>query len=200
MAAAGMTSFDTLSDEMALKIIKMAATPKSQSQTLITMAANKKLGDGEMLVKRWEDKVLRLLEDDTEEVGSWSLKYDHDFLVDVLSKVSLRFRRVARDSSLWKDYVRIYNPLNDISKLNFVIRECLNYGTKTLTVIWEYPISDPSVTLRYGDIRDISPTNTSLIWLQCSPAWREWICFILKRTFLLLGSSKETIRHRHSKW
>ena len=144
-----MTSFDTLSDEMALKIIKMAATPKSQSQTLITMAANKKLGDGEMLVKRWEDKVLRLLEDDTEEVGSWSLKYDHDFLVDVLSKVSLRFRRVARDSSLWKDYVRIYNPLNDISKLNFVIRECLNYGTKTLTVIWEYPISDPSVTLRY---------------------------------------------------
>ena len=48
MAAAGMTSFNTLSDEMALKIIKMAATPKSQSQTLITMAANKKLGDGEM--------------------------------------------------------------------------------------------------------------------------------------------------------
>ena len=100
MAAAAMMSFDSLSDEMALKIIKMAATPKSQSQTLITMAANKKLGDGEMLVKRWEDKVLRLLEDDTEEVGSWSLKYDHDFLVDVLSKVSLRFRRVARDSSL----------------------------------------------------------------------------------------------------
>ena len=32
-------------------------------------------------------------------------KYDQDFLVDVLCKVSAQFKRVATDSSLWKGCV-----------------------------------------------------------------------------------------------
>ena len=59
----------------------------------------------------------------------------HDFLVDVLCKVSVRFRRLATDFSLWKDSVMIYVPCNDLSKLDFVIREALNSATKELTIL-----------------------------------------------------------------
>ena len=94
MTAAAMTSFDSLSDEMALKIIAMAA-PKRPA---------------------------------------FCSKYDHDFLVDVLCKVSARFRRLATDSSLWKDSVCISIPPDDFSMLDFVIRECLKDRTKHLRI------------------------------------------------------------------
>ena len=94
MAAAAMMSFDSLSDEMALKIIKIAATPKSNSV----------------------------------------FKYDHNFLCDIICNVSVRLRRIATDSSLWKDNVMIYIPPNDFSKLDLVVQECLNGETKDLTI------------------------------------------------------------------
>ena len=107
MAAAAMTSFDSLPDEIVLMVIKMAS-----------------LRDVEMC----------------------DVRHDHDFLVDVICNVSVRFRRLSRDSSMWTDHVSIDIPPNDYSKLDFVIRECLNRGTKTLK-IWG-PEGHPPIVIR----------------------------------------------------
>ena len=110
MAMAAISPFDCLSDEVILKIIAMA---------------------------KGND--------------------DHDFLLDVLCKVSVRFRRLATDSSLWRDSVRItirFIPQYtaemrgtssvpyfrremhaDFSKVDFMIRECLNDETKELKMV-----------------------------------------------------------------
>ena len=106
MATNAMTSFNSLPDEIILKIIAMAA-------------------------REWDDPTF---------------KYDHDHLVDDLCKVSVRFERLARDSSLWKDHVWITIPGNDFRKLDFVIQECLNNGTEKL-YIWAS--GDPSLPNRY---------------------------------------------------
>ena len=55
--------------------------------------------------------------------------HDHDFLADVLSKVSVRFRRLVTDNSLWKGYVVIRADKNP-RKAEFVVQECLNSGTR----------------------------------------------------------------------
>ena len=55
-------------------------------------------------------------------------KYDHDFLVNRISKVSTRFRRVVADESLWKGVVWI-GPRSNLETIEFVCRECLNGGT-----------------------------------------------------------------------
>ena len=72
-------------------------------------------------------------------------KYDHDFLVDVLCRVSLRFKKLATDSSLWKGRVwiskfSVYNERRACAyeagweygrgKDRFVVEECLNIGTR----------------------------------------------------------------------
>ena len=79
----------------------------------------------------------------------------HDFLVDVLCKVSVRFRRLATDFSLWKDSVMIYVPCNDLSKLDFVIREALNSATKTLTIL-SGPFINPEAIFPYQYLRDLT--------------------------------------------
>ena len=55
--------------------------------------------------------------------------YDLDFLVDVVSKVSTRFKRLATDYSFWQGLVVIRNPI-DPRKAEFVVQECLNSGTR----------------------------------------------------------------------
>ena len=97
-APAVMTSFDSLSDEITLKIIRMAAGFKFQFN---------------------HDQL-----------------YNHDFLIDVLCKVSVRFRRLATDSSLWRGPVDICLTIlpNDFSKVDFLIRECLKNETKILKI------------------------------------------------------------------
>ena len=59
------------------------------------------------------------------------LKYDHDFLVDVLCRVSRRFKRLATDSSLWKGRISIKASQEDVS---FAISHCIHSGTKILKV------------------------------------------------------------------
>ena len=69
---------------------------------------------------------------------------DHDILVDVLCKVSVRFKRLATDCSLWKGYVQIAAAKNP-RRAEFVVQECLNSGTKTFVLTGEdldelYPV------------------------------------------------------------
>ena len=88
-----LNTINTLPDEIALKIVRMAAARRGDC------------------------------------LGKYGFpKYDHDFLVDVLCKVSLRFRRLAMDRSLWTGCVGI-NHNGDLGRADFVVRHCLHGGT-----------------------------------------------------------------------
>ena len=93
VASAAISPFDSLSDEMFLKIITMAK------------------GD------------------------------NHDFLLDELCNVSVRFRQIATDSSLWRDFVsiKVRLPRKDhfptyFSKVEFMVRKCINDRTTRLQI------------------------------------------------------------------
>ena len=65
-----------------------------------------------------------------------AFKYDHDFLVDVLGKVSLRFKHLATDFSLWKGNVHVGIPVLERGRKDeFVVRECINSGTRVF-IMW----------------------------------------------------------------
>ena len=114
-----MTSFNSLPDEIVIRIVKMAAVKR------------------EFCV--WEEE-----------------KYNHDFLVDVLCRVSLRFRRLARESSLWKGCVVIH-PGVCPKKAEFVVEECLNSGTTTFDMIGYHKglhaIRDVDPTIRFPNLK-----------------------------------------------
>ena len=55
--------------------------------------------------------------------------YDHGFLLDIICKVSTRFKRLATDYSFWQGRVEILNP-TDPRQIEFVVQECLNPGTR----------------------------------------------------------------------
>ena len=86
--------------------------------------------------------------------------YDLDFLVDVLCKVSVRFRRLATDYSLWKgiEGTRTGHVViaadGDPGKAEFVVQECLNSDTRGF--------------LMYGTLDDFFPVLTS-------PRYAEYI-------------------------
>ena len=90
-------------------------------------------------------KMAALTDEDTfEHTG---VRYSHEFIQGVLFKVSVRFRQIATDSSLWKGHVSVYID-RDIRELDFVIRECLNSGTKVLGV-YEGLVHPPFPTLAF---------------------------------------------------
>ena len=132
-ADAAMTPFDSLSDEIVLKIFQMTALELAEQ--------------GQHYRQEYEPK-----------------EYDHDFLADVLCKVSVRFRRIASDSSLWKEPAGITIKGNDFSKLEFMIGECLN-NTEVLT-IWADPrYLHPRFPNRYlVDLATMVP-NLKMVWL-----------------------------------
>ena len=92
MASSTVTSFDSLPDELVLKIMKMS--------------------------------VRSGLENEDEEMF-----YCLDFLIDVLCQVSIRFRRLAADYSLWKGLV-VIRADGDPRRAEFVVQKCLNSGTR----------------------------------------------------------------------
>ena len=65
------------------------------------------------------------------------VKFDHDFLAHVLSKVSLRFAKIAKDKPFWSDTVMIHPfPYGELEqkKAEYVIYNCLHEGTKEFIV------------------------------------------------------------------
>ena len=83
---------------------------------------------------------------------------NHDILVDVLCKVSVRFKRLATDCSLWKGYVQISAAKNP-RRAEFIVQECLNSGTHTFVMCAEnlddlYPVL---TSPRYAEY--INPTK-----------------------------------------
>ena len=99
-----MTSpFDSLPDELLLKIMKFAAEPPKDN------GRPRERNKGRTMAEMGE-------------------KYNHEFLANRISKVSTRFRRVVADESLWKGAVWI-GPRSNLVTIEFVCRECLNGGT-----------------------------------------------------------------------
>ena len=102
---------------------------------------------------------------------------DHDFLADVLCKVSVRFRRLATDYSLWKDIVVIDGyPKNFLKpkKLEFVVQKCLNSGTKKFSILIEnglpevfYALTSPrfiNPITRFPNLKLREVENDLLVW------------------------------------
>ena len=80
------------------------------------------------------------------------------YLVDVLCKVSLRFKRLATDSSLWDRYVAVIVADGDPRRAEFVVQECLNSGTKGFHLLGSLADLYPILTSpRYAEY--INPTT-----------------------------------------
>ena len=56
---------------------------------------------------------------------------NHNFILNVISKISKRFKSISSDSSLWRGSVCIRASQQDA---RFAIRECINKGTKFLKI------------------------------------------------------------------
>ena len=100
-SSSAVSPFDSLPDELLLKIVKFAAAPPWPFHF-------------EWIRERW--------------MAEHGEKYDHDFLANGLCKVSLRFEKISSDESLWKGVVWI-GPRSKLGTIEWVIRECLNGGT-----------------------------------------------------------------------
>ena len=83
--------------------------------------------------------------------------YHHDILVDVLCKVSIRFKRLATDYSLWEGIVVIGAKKNP-RRAEFIVQKCLNSGTKTFLVYGNFAELYPVLTSPRFD-RYINPTK-----------------------------------------
>ena len=72
-----------------------------------------------------------------------SLTAYYEYLVDVLCKVSLRFKRLATDETLWalappsygSSCGAVIGARGDPGRAEFVVQECLNSKTKGLTLV-----------------------------------------------------------------
>ena len=107
--------FDLLPDELVLQIVKMAS---------LLMIRVHSWSPGPIGGRR--------------AISSSSI-FKHDFILDVICEVSLRFRRVSQDRSLWKGRVCIH--IRCQRKMDMII-ECLNYDTKELQMYGNF-ISNP---------------------------------------------------------
>ena len=120
-SAVSPASFGSLPDEIALKILKMAAWNARSFWYWKDHDAVFYDSDGD---------------DDDDDYGHWYRpRYDFDFLVDVISKVSTRFKELATDHSFWQGTVVIHNP-TDPRKVEFIVQKCLNPGTREFVLAY----------------------------------------------------------------
>lgn len=128
--------FDALPDELALKIVTMAATK------LYVLVGVKK-------------KSFPM----SENIGCcYAIGVDHDFLLEVLFRVSQRFRRLAKDPYLWKDDVIISQNASYPGKADFVVRQCFHRGTRRLFLRGEYDHEDGARMIICGDPVSMFPS------------------------------------------
>ena len=58
-------------------------------------------------------------------------RFNHNFILSVISKISRRFQRISKDASLWRGNVIINVPRADA---RLALRECINKGTTVLKI------------------------------------------------------------------
>ena len=133
----GGAAFDSLPDELVLKIVKLAA--KSEPLTIVRHM------DSETLERfRRQRSVFTCVDGVDHRIPKTTLRattYDHNFLLNVVGKISVRFRNIAADKSLWKGFVYIGNrqfrhPRDDVSEdgIATLARDFLGGETKVLQI------------------------------------------------------------------
>ena len=135
-SSSDMAFFDTLPDEIVLKIVTMAAVKVS-----------------------WSESQQRAIHE-----------RDHDFLVDALCKVSVRFRRVTMEKSLWKGCVKIHQN-GDPRKADFVVNHCFHNGSKGLILRGAYEegnlvLLTANPTTMFPSLSFVGTCNGSLVWAK----------------------------------
>ena len=116
----GGSPFDSLPDEVLLRIVRMAT---------------------------WKRTEITNCKSDQ---GLFSM-YDYDFILESISLVSVRFNRIARDTSIWKDIVFIQSRNENDRILHF-----LNDGVKKLLFIRSRHDHRPLLEEEYHIISEIA--------------------------------------------
>ena len=101
-ACHGSPTLGSLPDKILIKIVKMAASLRETRN-----------------IQEFPEKV------------PFSYEYDHDFLIEVVAKISKRFRRIAAHPAFWKGNVFIYRSSVEIIEL---VEDYLSDATKGLWV------------------------------------------------------------------
>ena len=101
--------------------------------------------------------------------------YDHNFILNIISKISKRFRRISADSSLWRGSTAIRSSQKDVS---FAINHCINLGTtflKVRTMIGE-DISKAEIMTVYRKCRNLEGLDLIVgrsSWPALPSPWRS---------------------------
>ena len=124
-----------------------------------------------------DELVLKIIK-----MAAWDADADateHDWLVDVLRKVSPRFKRLATDRSrsLWEGDVWIWADKNP-EKFEFVVQECLHSGTSDFSVFGELAdFYDILTSPRYNEFMDPNKKihNLKLDMFDATSNYISWI-------------------------
>ena len=101
--------------------------------------------------------------------------YDHNFILNIISKISNRFRRISADSSLWKGSTAIRASQKDVS---FAINHCIHLGTtflKVRTMMGE-DISNAEIMTVYRKCRNLEGLDLIIgrsVWPSLPSPWRS---------------------------
>ena len=134
-------TFDLLPDEIMLKIIKMAT--KENYKCICYPERTLECGiHGTFSSKEWKCS---------------HIKYDHDFIIDAISKVSVRFKTISADKSLWK--VMKINLLDsngacETSKIRTIIDAYLGEDTEGVWIHGGHAIYTTDIKILIDNIID----------------------------------------------
>ena len=134
-------TFDLLPDEMMLKIIKMAT--REDCNCICHPTRTPSVGiHGTLSSQGWKCS---------------HIKYDHESIIDVFSKISARFKRISADKSLWK--VLKINLMNskgecETKKIRKITAEYLVEGTEGVWIQAGYPMYTTEIKNSIDNIID----------------------------------------------
>ena len=162
-ACHGSPTLSSLPDKILTKIVKMAARLRETRN-----------------IQEFPEKV------------PFSYEYDHDFLVDVVAKISKRFGKIATHPDFWKGNVFIYRSNVNISDL---IEEYLCDATKGLWVsrgvqfLSSHTIA--ALARKCPDLRQFSMLARVTKWPEFAQPWKS-----MERLYNLYWRCKDVELHR----
>ena len=132
----GGAAFDSLPDELVLKIVKLAA----QKKPLHSVASCMDPETRERLRKRRSEFTCvdgvehRILRSPSASMASLlrATTYDHNYLLNIVGKISVRFRNIAADKSMWRGVVYINDFYEE--EIEILVRDFLCDESKVLKI------------------------------------------------------------------
>ena len=186
------SSFDTLPNEVVEIPIKMAMTDMNTQERYnflvgVIPKVSNRFKDFAAQRSMWKEFApFEMLPNDVAEtiikmaISDMGFLASHNFLIDVIAKVSSRFQALATLKSLWKGQIAIRG---DERKVEIAIEEFLNHGTTSLVILSQQgttllaeslvtlPIKCPELEklgmgLAYGGLRSWPKFNVPLTSLK----------------------------------